>query len=84
MIDDAGSSNQILGQVNQNTDCPCCSNPMLRHFRQHQVYWFCRECWQEMPVYNLNQYCLLPSIATLNKARVPQNLSFSTSLKLAA
>jgi ribosomal protein L37AE/L43A len=83
MIDDAGSSNQTLRQVSQNTDCPCCSNRMLRHFRQQQVYWFCRECWQEMPVYNLNQYCLLPSIATVNKSLVPKNLSFSTSLKLA-
>ncbi|MDX2228285.1 MAG: hypothetical protein NW220_01515 [Leptolyngbyaceae cyanobacterium bins.349] len=31
------------------TNCPCCSTPMLRHIRQQQVYWFCRECWQEMP-----------------------------------
>ena len=22
---------------------------MLRHFRRHKVYWFCRSCWQEMP-----------------------------------
>jgi hypothetical protein len=38
------------------TGCPCCSNQMLRHVRQSQVYWFCRQCWQEMPVYNLNSY----------------------------
>lgn len=37
------------------TGCPCCSNQMLRHVRQSQVYWFCRQCWQEMPVYNLNR-----------------------------
>ncbi len=30
--------------------CPCCSNSMLRHFRNHQTYWFCRSCWQEMPL----------------------------------
>ncbi|MBW4520508.1 MAG: hypothetical protein KME16_12505 [Scytolyngbya sp. HA4215-MV1] len=30
--------------------CPCCSNQMLRHFRHHQLYWFCRSCWQEMPI----------------------------------
>ena len=30
--------------------CPCCSNVMLRHTRQHQMYWFCRHCWQEMPL----------------------------------
>ena len=22
---------------------------MLRHFRNHRTYWFCRHCWQEMP-----------------------------------
>jgi ribosomal protein L37AE/L43A len=31
------------------TDCPCCSNRMLRHLRGHQLYWFCRHCYQEMP-----------------------------------
>jgi hypothetical protein len=31
-------------------NCPCCSNRMLRHIRHHQVYWFCRSCWQEMPL----------------------------------
>jgi hypothetical protein len=30
--------------------CPCCSNPLLRHTRGTQVYWFCRNCWQTMPV----------------------------------
>jgi hypothetical protein len=29
--------------------CLCCSNSMLRHFRNHQSYLFCRTCWQEMP-----------------------------------
>lgn len=31
------------------TTCPCCSSPLLRHIRHHNVYWFCRSCWQEMP-----------------------------------
>jgi hypothetical protein len=30
--------------------CPCCSNQLLRHFRHHQLYWFCQTCRQEMPV----------------------------------
>ncbi len=30
--------------------CPCCSHQMLRHIRYQQVYWFCRSCWQEMPL----------------------------------
>jgi hypothetical protein len=31
------------------TNCPCCSNQMLRHIRTNQTYWFCRHCWQSMP-----------------------------------
>lgn len=30
--------------------CPCCSHSMLRHIRHHEVYWFCRTCWADMPV----------------------------------
>ena len=29
--------------------CPCCSNKLLRHVRQQNVYWFCTYCRQEMP-----------------------------------
>ena len=35
--------------MNIVTTCPCCSNPMLHHFRDRGEYWFCRKCWQEMP-----------------------------------
>lgn len=31
------------------TICPCCSKPMLHHLGNHREYWFCRNCWQEMP-----------------------------------
>ncbi|MBD2566215.1 MULTISPECIES: hypothetical protein [Nostoc] len=34
--------------------CPCCSSILLEHIRGAESYWFCRHCWQEMPVYNLN------------------------------
>jgi hypothetical protein len=23
---------------------------MTRNFVQHHIYWFCRSCWQEMPL----------------------------------
>lgn len=29
--------------------CPCCSQRLLKHSRQNQVYWFCISCHQEMP-----------------------------------
>lgn len=32
------------------SNCPCCSTPFLRHIHHRQVYWFCRSCWQEMPL----------------------------------
>lgn len=32
--------------------CPCCTQTLTRHIRHHQIYWFCRSCWQEMPVFD--------------------------------
>lgn len=34
--------------------CPCCSDVLLRHFKNHREYWFCRHCWQEMPLFENN------------------------------
>jgi hypothetical protein len=31
------------------TICPCCSHTLLHHLSHHREYWFCRNCWQEMP-----------------------------------
>ncbi|MEO1145260.1 MAG: hypothetical protein AAFY26_06650 [Cyanobacteria bacterium J06638_22] len=33
--------------------CPCCSEPLLRHVRHSNVYWFCPHCHQEMPNFSL-------------------------------
>lgn len=30
--------------------CPCCADLLLPHIRSHEIYWFCRTCWQDMPV----------------------------------
>ncbi|MBW4612674.1 MAG: hypothetical protein KME21_05225 [Desmonostoc vinosum HA7617-LM4] len=35
--------------------CPCCSNILLQHTRGSETYWFCRNCWQEMPVFSWNK-----------------------------
>ncbi len=32
------------------TNCPYCSDRLLRHIRGHESYWFCRTCWQETPM----------------------------------
>ncbi|WP_347275965.1 hypothetical protein [Leptolyngbya sp. FACHB-321] len=42
------------------TSCPCCSGPLLRHIRCQEKYWFCRHCWQEMPV--LEESILLTAV----------------------
>ncbi|MCF4969659.1 hypothetical protein [Nostoc sp. CMAA1605] len=31
--------------------CPCCSDLLLPHIRGSEVHWFCRHCWQDMPVF---------------------------------
>ncbi|MDM9384656.1 hypothetical protein QUB80_28735 [Chlorogloeopsis sp. ULAP01] len=33
-------------------NCPCCSHQLLQHIRNNQMCWFCRICWQEMPLLN--------------------------------
>ena len=30
--------------------CPCCDNKLIHHISHHRDYWFCRSCWQEMPI----------------------------------
>ncbi len=30
--------------------CYCCGNSLLRHVRHGKVYWFCKSCWQEVPL----------------------------------
>ncbi|HEY9599550.1 MAG TPA: hypothetical protein V6D33_17950 [Cyanophyceae cyanobacterium] len=35
--------------MNTLNECLCCSEQLLRHIRQGQIYWFCRHCRQEMP-----------------------------------
>ncbi|TAF05089.1 MAG: hypothetical protein EAZ77_14660 [Nostocales cyanobacterium] len=48
--------------------CPCCSDLLLRHISSSHKYWFCRTCWQEMPVMSRN---LSGSLA---QAIIEQNL----------
>lgn len=34
--------------------CPCCSGLLLPHIRSDaQIHWFCRHCWQDMPVFSI-------------------------------
>ncbi|MGV0023640.1 hypothetical protein [Phormidesmis priestleyi] len=31
------------------SNCPCCSDQLLRHVKRGSLSWFCRTCWAEMP-----------------------------------
>ncbi len=46
-------------------DCPFCSNTMVRHIQHKNLHWFCRHCWQNMPVYDLNRYSGLSSVKSV-------------------
>ncbi len=46
-------------------NCPCCGSALLRHVRHGELYWFCKTCWQEVPLLNVNN---LPSMQAKNKA----------------
>lgn len=40
--------------------CPCCSNKLLRHVRHGYIYWFCHNCWVEMPATLIHSVRLNP------------------------
>ncbi|MFB2737692.1 hypothetical protein [Umezakia ovalisporum] len=42
--------------------CPCCSGLLLPHVRASGFAWFCRHCWQDMPVYNRVNSSLLEEV----------------------
>ncbi|WP_460202974.1 hypothetical protein [Scytonema sp. NUACC21] len=48
----------------QEKNCPCCSHRLLQHIRNNRVYWFCRSCWQEMPLLNLESHNSLSASMT--------------------
>jgi len=54
-------------------ECPCCSDSLLRHIRGTESYWFCRSCWQEMPVLTQRQTADVPKpiLAKLAKKIAP-------------
>jgi len=44
---------------------------MLRRVRQGKVYWFCRTCWQEMPLLTVDDQRPVPTVPapTLNSIK---------------
>ena len=56
--------------------CPCCSHPMLKHIHSQQIYWFCRNCWQDMPpISNRKNMCSSNRIMELRTSKVNPGLA---------
>ncbi|NMG10931.1 hypothetical protein [Brasilonema sp. UFV-L1] len=50
--------------------CPCCGGSLLRHVRHGELYWFCKTCWQEVPLLTVSQ---IPNLEGRNTGSVPQS-----------
>lgn len=46
-------SSAVVKHMVPEETCPCCSYPLLQHIGHQRVYWFCRSCWQKMPLLSL-------------------------------
>lgn len=60
--------------------CPCCSSLLLPHIRGSEVHWFCRHCWQDMPVfYRTNPGSLVEIIISKFSQTLEQDNSDNTA-----
>ncbi|MEC4887920.1 MAG: hypothetical protein SAL70_42430 [Scytonema sp. PMC 1070.18] len=53
----------------RTNSCPCCGGSLLRHVRHGSLYWFCKTCWQEVPLLTVNQ---ISSVEGRKKGATPQ------------
>lgn len=44
--------------------CPYCSDVILHQIRHHEVLWFCRRCWAEIPEAVVQQTMLSDRLPT--------------------
>ncbi len=50
---------------------------MLRQICDHKPYWFCRHCWEVMPVSDLKSWGSLPRLELIKTANPKKQLSAS-------
>ena len=50
--------------------CPCCKDILLHHANSSGSYWFCRSCWQSMPISTCKQ--VISSSETIPTELTPQ------------
>jgi len=55
-------------------NCPYCGGSLLRHVRHAELYWFCQNCRQEVPLLTVSS---LPSIEGRTKEVVAQQAGSS-------
>ena len=60
--------------------CPCCTDILLRHTNGNGVYWFCRTCWQAMPVSEYNKSDLLTKMSLRHLSQVIERMEEVNSL----
>lgn len=59
--------------------CPCCSGVLLQHVRGSEITWFCRHCWQDMPVWNCNRSALIEEVI---KEEIPSKRDFRENIQV--
>ncbi|MBW4498414.1 MAG: hypothetical protein KME57_02190 [Scytonema hyalinum WJT4-NPBG1] len=52
-----------------SNSCPCCGGSLLRHVRHGEFYWFCKTCWQEVPLLSVSR---MPNAEARSTGVVPQ------------
>lgn len=58
--------------------CICCHTQLLQHLKQSRSYWFCPNCYQEMPALltvikntkNGHEHHILKKCATINESKL--------------
>jgi ribosomal protein L37AE/L43A len=53
----------------RTNSCPCCGGSLLRHVRHGTVYWFCKTCWQEVPLLSVSP---ISNVEAGKRRAVPQ------------
>lgn len=52
-------------------NCPCCGGSLLRHVRHSELYWFCQNCRQEVPLLTVSR---IPSVEARTKGVIAQQV----------
>jgi len=74
----------LTANGSERSECFCCANPLLRHIRHGDVYWFCGTCYQEMPNLSTDLSPLTSAKRSLEKLLEERLLELPLKQKTAA